>query len=360
MYTSNRSADFFTIYRIRSLGKASGLYNRDNEAMTRHHWVFGLCLLAAGTAAAQQSAPLYGPIEARNLRSLQMPFFRFTLHGSTLVKGEREFQFVWNESNDFRVIRNQQHQEVLREDQETTRFTLSKREGLGHGVEIGIDVPIEFRGGGFMDPLINWWHNNLIHSPHPDRDATPTGQNGIRYPGGEFSGNQFGLGDVSLTVSKQFNHRFRGNLGFKVPTGDPGRFLGSGAPDAGVSFDYSAAINGNWTLQLMGGVIGQGKGTLRGARGIAHQEAAVLIWHPNSKNSFVGQWVSESAAIQTGIPTSDATHRTLMFAWQHRIAARTRLDLYFMEDRDFLAGAMPEVANIAPDFGIGIALKFRF
>jgi hypothetical protein len=328
--------------------------------MPRSLWVFGLTCVFARNLFAQDSTSIYGPIEVRNLRALQVPFFRFTLHGASLPEGEREWNVNWNESNDMRVLRNRQGVELLREDQETTRFTFSHRKGLSHGMEFGIDIPVQYRGGGIMDKMINWWHDHVIHSPHPDRDSSPVNQSIVRYPGGDFEGPTFGLGDVSLTLSKTFGHRWRGTAALKLPTGDPGRLLGSGSADGGLSVDYNAALRKHWSFFLQGGLIAQGKSTLEGARGYAHQEGAGLIWHPNSRDAYVAQWISESAAIQTGIPASDATHRTLVFGYERRVGEKSRLDFYFMEDRDFLAGQYPEIANVAPDFGVGIMFKHRF
>lgn len=330
------------------------------EKMKFHPWVLSLAPCVYGTALAQDGAPFYGPLEVRNLRLLQMPFYRFPMRGASLETGEQSWSFRWDESNDIRVFDNRFGEEILREDAETTRFTSTYRKGLSHGCELSVEIPINLRWGGFMDNIIDWWHDHVLSSPHPLRDGKPIDESIIRFPGADYEGHAFGLGDLSVNLSKTFGHRFRLESAIKLPTGNVGQFLGSGSPDFGLALDYTASINGHWTAFFQGGVIAQGRSTIPGTRGLAHQENIAVAWHPNRRDAWIAQWNSESAAIQTGIAPSDATHRMLSFGYQRALSPRTRLDLYFSEDKDLLSNDVPDVASVAPDFSVGAMLKVKF
>lgn len=323
--------------------------------MQTRHWVLGLCLsLSPGTFASELAS--YGPLEVRNLRALQVPFLRFTMHGASLPRGDQSWSLRWDEANDFRVIKNALGQEVLREDQETSRYTFTHRRGLSHGMEVSVEIPVEYRAGGIMDKMINWWHLHMLGTHHPGRDGTPNGESIIRYPGGDFEGDVFGLGDISVTLSKMVGHRLRLNGAVKLPTGNPGQLMGSGGLDLGIAMDYTFAINGHWTAFLQGGLISQGRGPLENVRALAHEENIALVWHPNHRDAWVVQWNSDTAAIQTGLPTSDATHRMISFGYQRALSNRKRLDLYFCENNDFAR----LVTNVAPDISVGAMLNVRF
>jgi len=278
------------------------------------------------------------------------------MRGRVLSPDEKTWSVRWDESNDFRVIRNGLGQEVLREDQETTRFTFTQRKGLGNGLEAWLELPVENRGGGFMDPLINWWHEHVLRSYHPGRENSPLGQSVIRYAEADYSGDQFGIGDVSVGLRKTLGRRWTAEAALKLPTGDSGRLLGSGAADLGIALNYTVPLGTKWTAYGQAGAIWQGKGRIANARSLAHEENIAVIWHPNNRDAWVLQWNSDSAAIQTGLAESDSTHRILTAGYERQLTRNRRLDLYFSENNDFLR----EVTGIGPDFSIGAMLTLRF
>lgn len=317
--------------------------------------VYAVSLLSLSSIC--QAQVNFGPIESRNLRALQLPFFRFEPRNRLTPAGEATWTAHLSIANDFRQLPRDTGNQ-LTEDLEMWRLGLRYRKGLNDGTEIDVEIPLLSRGTGILDPIIDGWHESVLKWVDSGRDRTAFGQSVVRYPGGQF-GVADGLGDVSATFSRKLSRRVDGSVAVKLPTGDAGQLLGSGSLDLGIALNYETALDRRWRLFAMGGVVAQGRGTLEGTRGLAHQASLALVYQANSRDAWIAQWQSESAGIQTGLAGSDATHRILVFGYQRRMSARERLDLYFTEDRDVFEGSFPEGANVGPDFGIGIAWRVK-
>lgn len=319
--------------------------------------VIGLLFVVPAVALGQT----FGPIETRNQRALLLPFLRLEPRNTVLAEGERQWSFSYTLSNDFRRIPSSGGVPLLQEDQETSRILFDYRKGIRGGMEFGIQIPVLNRGGGILDPMIDWWHQNVLQWSDPGRNSTAFGGSVVRFPGGGVYGSATGLGDVSVMLSKRLDRRTIATAAAKLPTGDSGKLFGSGNVDGAFSLYYNGAVNGRWSYSLQGGFVAQGKARdFDGARGLVHQEAIALIYSPNNRDAWIGQWQGDSAAIQTGLAESDATQRIITFGYQRRLSASQRLDLFFSEDRDLFSGQWPEGANIGPDFTLGVRLNVRF
>lgn len=314
-------------------------------------------LLLTGFAATV-GAQDFGPIETRNHRALSLPFLRIMPRSGLLDAGESRFGFGWTVANDFRELPEGGPYSVY-EDQETSRFSLTFDRGLRGGRQWSVEVPVLVRGGGFLDPVISWWHRHVLGWSDPGRASAPEGQSIVRVPGAQF-GAAWGLGDVSVSYSQRLSDRLIATGAVKLPTGNASQLLGSGAADAGVTLDWHAPLGKRWALFAQGGVIAQGKATkLPHSRDFVHQELVALMYHPNSRDAWVAQWQGEASATETGVPGSDATHRVLTFGYQRRLSARHFLEMFFSEDRDVFNGHFPEGTNIGPDFTAGLRLTVR-
>ena len=115
---------------------------------------------------------------------------------------------------------------------------------------IAINIPVIRHGGGFMDSLIEDWHE-LFGFPNGNRDTRPRDELLYQYVrDGEtiinFSDNVTGVGDVQLSLmtqsfkSKDGNNSVQFRAGIKLPTGEEEDLTGSGKPDA--FFDVSARL----------------------------------------------------------------------------------------------------------------------
>jgi hypothetical protein len=242
---------------------------------------------------------------------------------------------------------------ILEEDQETQRLAFLYSRGIGNGIEVSGELPILFRNGGFMDPIINWWHHTLLSPQGRVRDELPLGRSFVRVPGvGDF-GPGGGIGDISLFARKKVGPNLIVAAGLKLPTGDPHQLLGSGAFDAGANLEYRGMLGRKLQIDASVGLVAQGKPTvLKRARGLVDQEFFSLSYLRNSRDTWVVQWQSEASPVLT-TSAANGAHRMLTFGYERRLSNSDRLDLYFSEDVDLLPGA-PLIVNIAPDFTIGI------
>lgn len=302
-----------------------------------------------------------GPIETRNGRVVALPFLRFTPSAGFLRAGESEMSASIQVINDVRRDpRDLSQSSTLEEDQETQRLALRYRKGYTNGFEGSVEVPLLFRNGGFMDPIINWYHFAVLGPQNRVRDFLPFGRSFVRVPGvGDF-GSAGGLGDVSFQVRKKVSPRLSLGAALKVPTGSANDLLGSGAFDFGFNAEYQTMIGKKLQLNASVGLVAQGKPTvLRNGRGLIDQEMLAITYKKNSRDAFVAQYQNEASPTRVGLESNDGRHVMLTFGYERRISDRDRLDFYFSEDHDLLPGATALV-NIAPDFTIGIRWNRRF
>lgn len=298
-----------------------------------------------GTACAQD----FGPIETRNLRSLSVPFLRFDPRGGVLAGGERTLSTGFSAANEFR------RESQVQEDYELDRLLLRFRQGVGRGWDVTYDLPVLSRGGGFMDPFIQVWHDSIVTgSPGQSRNGVRYGQSYVRAPGVSL-GSAVGVGDLSFSATRALGTRSMLSLGVKLPTGNAGEALGSGGFDAGFALQTRVPVVRSVQLYLQGGLVAQSAGSaLPHARGLVHQEAVALGWRRNSRDHFVIQWQSEASATVTGESESDAGHRIFSVGYQRRVADGQTLEFFFSENRDWPNWPIPRLANVGPDFTAGL------
>ncbi|MBC8063260.1 MAG: DUF3187 family protein [Chlorobia bacterium] len=318
-------------------------------------WIPVAPLLVCNVFALSQD---FGPIATRNHRATSLAFLRFEPCPNLLSFGQRTWEASITSANDLRVEVN--GSKIVDEDYEVQRLALRYRQGLKRGMEWSVEVPILSRGGGFQDPLIDWWHANVLHWSDPTRDSAPIGRSSIRLPGGNSFGSASGLGDISVTLSKSLGGII-GSIGLKIPTGNAGSLLGSGAFDAGFYLQLQRPILRKVSLHVQAGLVWQGEAReLPDTRRWVHQEGFGLVWQPNSRDAWIAQWQGEASALELGVPGSDATHRMLTIGYRRKLSSKQMLDLYFSEDRDVFNGNFPEGANVGPDFTLGIRLGVKF
>jgi len=156
-----------------------------------------------------------GPVELRDEWMLAQP--RLTLPVATpdaLACGRSEFVFhaVWG--NDFGFSQEGPAENPLSDrrflvDGEHRTFAFQFRHGLGHGVDVSLRLPIQWRGAGILDPLIDWFHENTgtMNNARDEFD-----QNRYRVQGRDRAGHTFdwddehgtGLGNAEVSVRWAF------------------------------------------------------------------------------------------------------------------------------------------------------------
>lgn len=336
--------------------------------------LFSCSILAAMWFQSQGIGPIQGvekpivlgPIATRNGRALSLPFLRFVPRTEIMGPGEKSLEASVQVINDVRRDPKDVNEKArLYEDAETQRVSVRYSQGLSNGLELSVEAPVLFRNGGFLDPIINWWHHTLLGGHYRVRDQVPEGLCIIHTPDSGDFGEAAGVGDLSFFVRKRLAPRLVAAVGLKLPTGNASQLLGSGAPDVGLDFEYWTVATprflrpGRLRFDASAGFVVQGKPTvLKHARGIVDQEFMGLTYLRNSRDAFVVQWQSEAAPALT-VPSANGAHRMITFGYERRVSDRERMDFYFAEDQDLLPGA-PLVVNIAPDFTIGIRYVRKF
>lgn len=93
-------------------------------------------------------------------------------------------------------------------DGEHSTLEAQVRRGLGGGVDVGVRVPVRWRGGGWADGLIEWWHDTFGFANN-DRDSFPQDEfhvegRDVAYNEYEWTEKGWGLGNVELDVRWAF------------------------------------------------------------------------------------------------------------------------------------------------------------
>ncbi len=297
-------------------------------------------------------AQAQGPIETRNGQAASLAFLRLDPRGGLLAPGERSFSVSFLSANNLRFEGD------FREDQETERLAFRYGWGVSRG-EWRVEVPFLSRGGGFQDPLIDGYHKLLGVGKF--RGTIPYGRVEERLPGSGSFGSATGLGDVVGTYSRAMGPQALWSVAVKLPTGNAGGLLGSGAVDVGASVFGQWKLGPRWNLYGQLGVVFQGDPPrLAHARSLVDQESLSFEYRPNSRDGYVLQWQSESSALVTGESFPDGPHRQLSFGYNRRLSGTDSFQAYFNEDGDFLNFRAPWLVNIAPDFAIGLRWTRRF
>lgn len=308
----------------------------------------GFCAVAVVCAGLS-----FGQIAARNHRVWSTAFLRMTFPEVRLKSGEKVLTYEFVVANDYRE-EPRNFSPVVTEDWESQRLNLTYRTP-----EYFVSGGVAARNGGALDGLIDWWHQ-IAFSYKTLRDFSPHGRVRIETPNQRSLGSAIGLTDI--TVGREFHERAgTTTVAVKLPLGNPNSALGSGNVDIGASFARSWQ-DGLWGFHAMTGLVWQGRPkTLRHARTwIPQQQLGVSYMITPAKRVSL-QWQSEPAALKTGAASADTMHNSLVFGLRQAYQNETILDLYLIEDGDFLFyHRAPSIASLGADFSLGARWTVRF
>jgi hypothetical protein len=128
---------------------------------------------------------------------------------------------------------------------------------VGHGMEVGLDVPMISRFGGFLDPFVDGVED-FFGTSNPERKLFPNNSfGGFRVQRGDvtlFDGKDqsFNLGDMWVSAKYEAWHPrgwplFSLRAAMKFPTGRAGGVYGSGKPDFGLGIAAEHRLL-NWLI----------------------------------------------------------------------------------------------------------------
>src|SRR5262245_5218422 len=203
-------------------------------------FVLMLCAATSPPAPAQEFDG-QGPIPVRNFQPIQLEFLNLPFERARTL---RPWHFaIYLESAEINEIATHQGNLNGTLKFETNRTVLGGALGLAPGFEVGLDIPMISRFGGFLDPFINDVES-LFGTTNPERQLFPDNHFGAFHVSrGDvvlFDGpkQQFALGDIWTSAKYELWQRPGWPLvslrsAFKFPTGRSNAVFGSGAPDLG-------------------------------------------------------------------------------------------------------------------------------
>jgi hypothetical protein len=160
-------------------------------------------------------------------------------------------------------IQSDSDSERIRLDGETYRLALIWKRGITADWQVGIELPYLAHREGWMDGLVENWHD-IFGFSNSDREDWARNQLVYRYERAE--GDQVlvnrggdGVGDLVLSLSRALVTDTDGGVrlalhgSLKLPTGDADALLGSGAAD--LAFWLSGeeqSVFGQWPLTIYG------------------------------------------------------------------------------------------------------------
>ena len=201
-----------------------------------------LLLCATAVRAADEEFTGNGPIPVRNFQPIQLIFLNLPFERARVQPpGHFEVHLETAESNE--IATNQGGIDATLKF-ETNRTLLGGSVGVGHGLEVGLDVPMLSRFGGFLDPFIDSVES-LFGNFNVERKQFPNNSFGGFHVqrGGVtlFDGKDqsFNLGDIWMSGKYEAWHPegwplFSLRAAIKFPTGRAGGVYGSGKPDVGL------------------------------------------------------------------------------------------------------------------------------
>jgi hypothetical protein len=277
-------------------------------------------------------------------------------------------EISWNTSN-HSMLEVAGDDEYLMLDGETQTLSARLQKRLSSKVQLGIDIPWLQHSGGYLDGLIDSWHD-LFGLPDGIRPQTPDNElmyvyenNGVQVF--QLDERKSGLGDIQLAMgldfgaignsgSSSFFSRIPWNLTFnlKVPTGDVEKLTGSGNIDvgAGVGMRSPGSSRLDWWLDV--GLVWPGDVDIAGldSSGQIYYYDGAVTWRMLKNLDVLLQLAGHTALYQANVTMLGEPAMLLAAGTMWHVSERYALRLGFFEDLR---------AESAPDFGIEMAFIFK-
>jgi hypothetical protein len=246
-------------------------------------------------------------------------------------------------------------------DGETRTLDLTVRYGLRESFDVGLRVPVRWRGGGELDSLIDTWHR-IFGLPDGNRkDFLPDRfrVEGLTTDRGSFSwDDEAGTGFGNLEAESRWRFHDGGREGWAaaletrlaLPTGT-GPFAGDGV---GVGLQVAGArqLASSLDLFLGGGAVIQDGGPVRQVEYEPFRVQAFLAleWRPARRLSLVGETDAASRLV-ANIDRYAGLHWMVNVSGRIDVARSARLEIGFTENI--------ESQTATADFGVHFGLVFR-
>jgi hypothetical protein len=247
---------------------------------------------------------------------------------------------------------------------ETLRTGTFFRYGLTDRLEVGLEIPVYYRWEGFQNGLITEVERVTTGVSKPravlgDTDfafnLTQTGQ--TLFEGVNGAG---GLGDITLITKYQailetaqipaLSTRFA----LKLPTGDTGKFFGSGHVDVGIGLAIEKTVSNRWVLYgNVNGVFPTGSVSGLSLNPVFSTIGGIeYVWSPNL--SLLAQFDYYSSPYRnTGTSMLDNGVTEATAGLNYLLRDNLLWRVYAVENLDIIEGA-------AADYTVSTVLTYRF
>jgi Protein of unknown function (DUF3187) len=339
------------------------------ETLRGYQLVLSLILLSLGSASVAQEPTREtrrGPTELRDEHLLAQDRLTLPAFGPDTVGRDRwmvRASLLWLNSFSWT-------QDIPGESPDDRRFLidgesrtldLTVRYGVRASFDVGLRVPLRWRGGGDLDPVIDIWHRWLRL---PDGNRSDFLRDRFRVEGQTTEGRRFswneaaGTGFGNLEAEGRWRFHDGGREGWTaaldgrlaLPTGT-GPFAGDGV-GYGLQVAGVRRLASSLDLYVGAGAALQDEGPVRGVRyePLRGHAFLALEWRPARRMSLVGETDVASRLVQN-IDLYAGLHWMVNVSGRIDVSRSTRLEIGFTENvQDQLATA---------DFGVHFGLVWR-
>ena len=248
-------------------------------------------------------------------------------------------------------------------DGETYFLTLSMRRRINDRLELGFDLPLVSHTDGFMDDMIEGWHD--IFGMSNTKRKGPSNQLAFLYQRDgvdlyALDSPASGVGDLQLTAAMPIRPRIDGKTrltirsSLKLPTGDPDKLLGSGGTDFAIGlYATSNRTLFNRPLDLHGFVGGLALGDSDVLPSLQNDVVAfggaAASWHWTERFALTTQLYGQSAYYDSDVEELGGSSMQLAVGADIALRNRSLLRLAVVEDVS---------ANATTDFAVHISIAF--
>jgi hypothetical protein len=320
-------------------------------------------LALAGVWSGRAQAEGLGLFPVRNFQPIQLLFLGMPGDRAAVIpKGALDIRTELAETST--VFRDGTGPYNVSMSFETLRSGLFFRYGLTDRLEVGMEIPALYRYRGFLEGVIKATERATTGLA-PARDALA--KSGFIYDfkkNGQtlFSGREgdLGLGDITLSGKYQLlaeddrRPTVSARAALKVPSGDSGRFFGSGHTDLGIGLAVEKTFFEQWvTYANINGIFATGKVSGLSLHPAMSGLAAVeYLWTKHF--SLVAQFDYYSSPFRdTGSAILDRGVTEVVAGFNYRLRNHVLWQVYGVENLDFITGS-------AADFTLATVVTYRF